>query len=437
MIHTVPIPIQASSDAYYGLALLLLLLAPLAIAGLALVNTGLGRSRSAAQAILGNLVIISVAVIAFALFGAAIAGNLPGTPGGAGHAFHVVGYTWNWIGSGSFLLSSFASAPVPAQLALLFEMAGVAFAAIIPWGSGADRWRLAGGCAASALIAGIVCPLMMHWVWGGGWLAGLGANFSLGAGFLDPGGAASVQVVGGLSALALIWLLGPRAGKYPRTGISTAMPGHNAVYVLFGCLLALVGGLAWNTAGAILWMNAPFAALPVVAVNTVLSAAAALGATLAVTRYRFGKPDASLCANGWLAGLVTSSACAAVASPFESIFAGLVAGIITPLLVELLELALSIDDPSGAIAAHAAAGLWGLFAVGFFAPKPGQLIAQLAGIATLLGIVLPLAYLLFSLLNRFVPFRVEPDGERMGMDLHELGGGAYPEFVIHRDESYR
>lgn len=437
MIHTVPIPIQASSDAYYGLALLLLLLAPLAIAGLALVNTGLGRSRSAAQAILGNLVIISVAVIAFALFGAAIAGNLPGTPGGAGHAFHVVGYTWNWIGSGSFLLSSFASAPVPAQLALLFEMAGVAFAAIIPWGSGADRWRLAGGCAASALIAGIVCPLMMHWVWGGGWLAGLGANFSLGAGFLDPGGAASVQVVGGLSALALIWLLGPRAGKYPRTGISTAMPGHNAVYVLFGCLLALVGWLAWNTAGAILWMNAPFAALPVVAVNTVLSAAAALGATLAVTRYRFGKPDASLCANGWLAGLVTSSACAAVASPFESIFAGLVAGIITPLLVELLELALSIDDPSGAIAAHAAAGLWGLFAVGFFAPKPGQLIAQLAGIATLLGIVLPLAYLLFSLLNRFVPFRVEPDGERMGMDLHELGGGAYPEFVIHRDESYR
>jgi ammonium transporter, Amt family len=430
-------PLPASSDAYYGVAFLLLLLAPLAIAGLALVNTGLGRSRSAAQAILGNLVVISVAVIAFAIFGAAIAGNLQGTPGGAGHAFHAAGYTWNWIGSGSFLLSGFGSAPVPAQLALLFEMAGVAFAAIIPWGSGADRWRLAAGCAASALIAGIVCPLMMHWVWGGGWLAGLGTNFSLGAGFIDPGGAATVQVVGGLSALALIWLIGPRAGKYPRTGISTAMPGHNAVYVLFGCLLGLVGWLAWNAAGAILWMNAPLAALPVVAVNTVLSAASALGATLAVTRYRFGKPDASLCANGWLAGLVTSSACAAVATPFESIFAGLVAGVITPLLVELLELALSIDDPSGAIAAHAAAGLWGLLAVGFFAPKPGQLIAQLVGIAAILGLILPLVYLLFALLNRFVPFRVDPDGERMGLDLHELGGGAYPEFVIHRDESYR
>jgi len=55
----------------------------------------------------------------------------------------------------------------------------------------------------------------------------------------------------------------------------------------------------------------------------------------------------------------------------------------------------------------------------------------------LLGLILPLLYLLFWLLNKVVPFRVDPDGERIGMDLHELGGGAYPEFVIHRDESYR
>ena len=106
-------------------------------------------------------------------------------------------------------------------------------------------------------------------------------------------------------------------------------------------------------------------------------------------------------------------------------------------MVELLELALSIDDPSGAITVHAASGLWGLLAAGFFAPLPGQLLAQIIGIATLLGLVLPMVYLLFWLVNRVVPFRVDPDGERIGMDLHELGGGAYPEFVIHRDESYR
>ena len=71
------------------------------------------------------------------------------------------------------------------------------------------------------------------------------------------------------------------------------------------------------------------------------------------------------------------------------------------------------------------------------APQPGQLLAQLVGIAALLGLVLPMVYLLFALLNRIVPFRVDADGERIGMDLHELGGGAYPDFVIHRDESYR
>jgi Amt family ammonium transporter len=215
------------------------------------------------------------------------------------------------------------------------------------------------------------------------------------------------------------------------------MPGHNASYVLFGCFVALVGWLAWNAAGAILWLHAPLAALPGTVINTLLSASAALGATFSVTRVRFGKPDASLCSNGWLAGLVASSACAALTTPVEAIFVGAVAGIVTPLMVELLELALSIDDPTGTISVHAVAGLWGLVAAGLFAPQPGQLLAQLVGVAALLGIVLPLVYLLFALLNRIVPFRVDPDGERIGMDLHELGGGAYPEFVIHSDESYR
>ena len=209
--------------------------------------------------------------------------------------------------------------------------------------------------------------------------------------------------------------------------------------MIFGArnLAPLVGWLGWNVAGAVLWLHAPLTALPVTAVNTVLSASGAIAATFGITRARFGKPDASRCANGWRAGLVAASACAGIVTPVESLFVGVVAGVATPLLVELLELALSIDDPSGAITVHAVGGLWGLLAAGIFAPQAGQLLAQLVSIATLLGLVLPLVYLLFWLLNRVVAFRVDSDGERIGMDLHELGGGAYPEFVIHRDESYR
>jgi Amt family ammonium transporter len=419
------------SDAIFALTLVLLLLAPLAIAGVALINTGLGRSRSAAQSLLGNLAIVAVTAIVFAIVGAAWAGS------SGFHSFQLAGKPWNWLGAGPLLLGGFGSASPQSQLALLFEFLAVALAAVVPWGSGADRWRLSAGCTSAAVLAAIVFPLLAHWVWGGGWLAQLGANFGLGAGFLDGGGAATVHMLGGLCALAVVWIAGPRKGKFPKEGLSTALPGHNAAYVLFGCLLALVGWLAWNVAGAVLWLHAPLAALPLTAVNTLLSASASLAATFTVTRARFGKPDASLCANGWLAGLVASSACAGLITPRQSLAVGLVTGIATPLLVELLELALSIDDPSGAISVHAVGGLLGLLAAGLFAALPGQLVAQLVGIATLLGVVLPLVYLLFRLLNRVVPFRVEADGERIGMDLHELGGGAYPDFVIHRDESYR
>ena len=430
-------PGPGMSEAAFAFTLVLLFVAPLSIAGVALTNTGLGRSRSAAQSMLGNLAIVAVAAIVFVLLGS----DLAGEPGGAGRVFHLAGAGWNWMGATPLLLKSFAAAPGPglnaAQLGVLFEFLAVALAALIPWGTGADRFRLAAGCACAAVLAGIVFPFMAHWAWGGGWLAQLGTSFGLGAGFLDPGGAACVHAIGGLSALVVVWIAGPRSGKFPKEGFSMAMPGHNAVYVLFGCLLSLIGWIAWNGAGAVLWLHEPLSALPATAVNTVLCASVAVVATCAVTRYRFGKPDASMCANGWLAGLVASSGCAAMITPAESLLVGLVAGIVTPLLVELLEIALSIDDPSGAVSVHAVAGLWGVLAAGLFAPQPGQLLAQLAGIGALLGLMLPVVYLLFAVLNRVVPFRVEPDGERVGMDLHELGGGAYPEFVIHRDDSYR
>jgi Amt family ammonium transporter len=422
------------SEATFALCLVLLLLAPLAIAGVALINTGLGRSRSAAQAILGNLVVISAATIVFALVGATFTGNAEGS---AAHIFHLAGKPWNWLGAGPWFLSGLGASTPQTQLALLFEFQAVSLAALIPWGSGADRLRLTAGAACAAVLAAIVFPLFAHWALAGGWLAQLGVNFSLGGGFLDPGGAASIHVLGGVSALAVIWVAGSRKGKFPKEGFSTAMPGHNAVYVLFGCLLALVGWLGFNAAGALLWLHAPLAALAVTAINTMLSAAAAVAATFVVTHIRFGKPDASLCANGYLTGLVASSASAALVTPLDAIFIGLIAGVATPLLVEVLELAVSIDDPSGAISVHAVGGLWGLIAAGLFAGQTGQFIAQLVGVATLLGVILPVVYLLFWLLNRVVPFRVDADGERIGMDLHELGGGAYPEFVIHRDDSYR
>ncbi len=327
-------------------------------------------------------------------------------------------------------------------------------AALIPVGSGTDRWRLSAACASSALLAGFTYPIFAHWVWGGGWLSQLGANYGLGHGFLDVGGAGTVQSVGGLTALSIAWILGPRRGKYAPDGMPTALPGHNAVFILFGCFLALLGWTGLNSAGAILFAGADAGSVPLIAMNTILSGAGAGVAATLTTRIRFGKPDASLAANGWIGGLVASSAGGAFIVPAEAVVIGFVAGVLVTLSVEWIELRLSVDDPAGAISAHAVGGLWGLFAAGIFARIPagtigpvtnsasgigsgdaGQMVAQLIGIATLLGFVLPLTYGLNWLLDRLHRQRVAPEGERQGMDLYELGAGAYPEFITHTEDS--
>jgi len=153
-----------------------------------------------------------------------------------------------------------------------------------------------------------------------------------------------------------------------------------------------------------------------------------------------------------VAGLVASSAVCAFVAPAEAVVIGSIAGGIVTFAIEWFELRLEVDDPGGAISVHAIGGLWGLLALGllgrFHSPvlnaagdsmpatagDSGQLLAQLIGIATLLGFVLPLTYGLNLLLNRFCPYRVSIEGERQGMDLHELGAGAYPEFITHTED---
>jgi Amt family ammonium transporter len=288
---------------------------------------------------------------------------------------------------------------------------------------------LGAASASTALLAGLVYPLFAHWVWGGGWLAQIG--------FVDAAGGAPVQAVGGLTALAIAWILGPRRGKYSSEGgLPAAIPGHNAVLVLFACFLVWTGWLGLNGAGAMLFGGAPVGALVRVGLNTTLSAAMAGLAAAAITRARFGRPDASLCANGWIGGLAASSAGCLFFTPAVAALAGLVAGALVVFTVEWLDIYGEIDDPTGSVSVHAIGGIWGVLALGFFARSgsPVQPLAQIAGVATLLGFVLPLAYSLNWLLDRLSPQRVAPEGERQGLDLHELGAGAYPEFVIHRED---
>lgn len=420
------------SDSSAMLCFLLILLVPLAGAGLAMVNSGLGRSRSAAHIMLASLCVFGVTAIVYV----AIGFSWQGVTAGAAHSVVIGGKTWNWIAAEPFFLRGVRLNLSAESLIVLLQMFSVGLAAMIPLSAGSERWRLGASCASAALLAGWIYPLFAHWVWGGGWLAQLGANSGMGRGFIDGGGAGTIQTLGGLSALSIVWILGPRQGKFSSEGIPAAIPGHNAVLTLSGCLIAWVGWLGLNCAGSILLAGVDPSRVVLIVINTTLAATAS-GLTVAViTRVRFSRPDASLAANGWMAGLVASSAAAAFLKPAAAILVGMVAGALVLGAIDLLEARLAIDDPGGAVSVHAVGGIWGLLAVPVLseAGSSGQWLAQWVGIATLIGFVLPLTYGLNWLLNKFYPQRVDREGEQQGMDLYELGSGAYPEFVVHSDE---
>jgi ammonium transporter, Amt family len=443
-------PASRLSETATVACLFFIFLVPLAWAGISLINAGLGRSRSAGHMMMAAISTVSVAAIVYFICGFAWQGFI----GSPGHILTLSGKSWNWIAAEPFFFRGLALDGSPASLAALLQVFCVGLAALIPLGSGADRWRLRASCASAALLAGWTYPLFAHWVWGGGWLAQLGVNYGLGHGFIDAGGASSIHVVGGLSALAVTWILAPRRGKYSADGMAPAIPGHNVVLVLLGCLLALLGWFGLNSAGAILFTGSAPAQSVLIAINTMLEAAAGTLTAAIITGIRFGKPDASLSANGWIGGLVASSATCAFVVPAEAVVIGSIAGALVTFSVEWFELRLEVDDPGGAVSVHAVGGIWGLLALGLFARfhnlvlntvagdtlpvtgggAPGQWLAQLVGVATLLGFVLPLTYGLNWALNRICPFRVAIEGERQGMDLYELGAGAYPEFVTHTDE---
>jgi len=436
------LPTPTLSEGASVVCIVCVLLVPLAAGGLALMNAGLGRSRGAAHTMIASLCILSVALITYFVCGFAV----QGFAGGPSHVLNAGEKRWDWIGAGPFFFRKFELDGSRESLVAVFGMLCVGLAALIPLGAAAERWRLRAMCASTVLLAGFTFPLFSHWVGVGGWLEQVGSNYGLGHGFIDVGGSSWIQAVGGLTALSIVWILGPRRGKYSSTKMPNAIPAHNAVFVVFGAMLCWLGWLGLNSAGAILFAGAAPGETVLVAVNTTLAAASAGLAALVVTGLRFGRPDASLTCNGWMGGLAASSAGCLFIKPAEAVVVGAIAGVLVTYAVEWLEFGLKVDDPGGSISAHAVGGIWGLLAVGLFAQFPnssntsqsgsnsGQFVAQLVGIATLIGFVFPITYGLNRLLNWFLPYRVSLEGERQGMDLHELGADAYPEFVVHTEE---
>jgi Amt family ammonium transporter len=357
--------------------------------------------------------------------------------------FFLVGYAFmfgegnGFIGSDGFFLAGLGDKTangIPVYAFWLFQAAFCGAAATIVAGGMAERMKFTGYLIYSFLISALIYPIVGHWVWGGGWLAGRG--------FFDFAGSTVVHTTGGIAALIGTIILKPREGKYAPDGRANAIAGHNIPLASLGVFILWFGWFGFNP-GSTLGVHSGGFDIGRVAINTNLSAA--LGGIFAMMMVwiRFGKPDLSMAMNGALAGLVGITAPCACVEPWAACAIGAISGIVVVLGVELLD-KLHIDDPVGAVPVHGMCGIWGTLAVGFFGRAAlgtannglfygggiKQLGVQIIGSLSTIAFVLVGMGIIFKLIDLVIGLRVSRDEELRGLDIGEHGMEAYSGFQV-------
>jgi ammonium transporter, Amt family len=428
-------------------------------AGFAIVETGLGRAKNANHTMMMNFMVYGVGMLAYWLIGFAIqeggvgaVSNLGGTaPLNSEFTIDLFGKSWGLFGQRGIMLGG-ATYDVGVMVMFLFQMVFMDTALTIVTGTAAERWKYSAFIISSFFMGAFTYPLFANWAWGGGWLATLGSNYNLGHGYADFAGSGVVHSIGGITAVAMAIIIGPRIGKFTRDGRPNPIPGHDIVLVLLGCFILAFGWFGFNpgsTLGAATNGNLRISS---VAVNTMLAGMMGSFSAMYYMWLRYGKPDASMTGNGLLAGLVAITAPSGFVNPMGACIIGFIAGVLCVLSVEFVERVLKLDDVVGAISVHGANGLWGVIAVGLFADgtsnyagawngvpgsvtglfygDAGQLVAQLIGVATLLGFVFTFSFVLNMVIDAVWGHRVSDKIELEGMDIPEMGALGYPEFVL-------
>jgi ammonium transporter, Amt family len=428
-------------------------------AGFALVETGLCRAKNANHTMMMNFMVYGFGLFAFWVCGFALqmGGGAPySTLGGASslnaeQTITFLGKTWGLFGKHGFFLSGITY-DVGVMVLFLFQMVFMDTALTIVTGAAAERWKYVAFGISSVFMGAITYPLFANWAWGGGWLFNLGTNFGLGHGYCDFAGSGVVHAVGGITALALSMIIGPRIGKYNRDGSSNAMPGHDIVIVLTGCFILAFGWFGFNPGSTLAASGNGALRIGSIAVNTMLAGCTGSFGAILYMWIKYGKPDASMSGNGLLAGLVAITAPSGFVNTVGATIIGFIAGLLVCVSVEFVDRVLRVDDPVGAISVHGTNGIWGVISVGLFADGKSnyggswngvngsvtglfygdstQLVAQLIGVATLIGLIFTLSYVANWVIDIIVGQRVAAADELEGLDIPEMGALGYPEFVL-------
>jgi Amt family ammonium transporter len=391
-------------------------------AGFAMLEAGATRAKNAANIIMKNMMDISIGSLVFWMvgFGFMFGANESG-----------------WIGTSNFFLSDIDPATDQGMFDFsffIFQTVFAATAATIISGAVSERTKFAAYLIYTVAVTAFIYPVFGSWVWGGGWLSQLGDN-----GFMDFAGSTVVHSVGGWAALAGAIVVGPRLGKFTAAGKPVAIPGHSITLAALGVFILWFGWFGFNAGSTVSGSDTSIA---IIAVTTLLAAAAGAIGSMSLSYLLWKRFDASMTLNGVIGGLVAITAGTANMSPAMAVLTGLIGGFVVVGAVIMLERKMKVDDPVGAIAVHGFAGAWGTIAVGLFASATyggvdglffgggaGQLGVQVVGVLAAFAFVFPTSFVVFMAIDMTLGMRASDEDQIRGLDISEHEAAGYPDFA--------
>lgn len=376
--------------------------------GVGLFYAGMVRRKSVVSMITLSFVALALVSIQWVLVGYSLAfsADIAGFIGGLGFL------GLNGVGMDCGDLT------IPHLAFMVFQLAFAAITLAILTSAMAERVKVLGFIVFGLLWTTLVYDTLAHWVWGGGWLAELGA--------LDFAGGTVVHISSGFSALALALVIGKRRGF----GEQQMVP-HNIPMTLLGAALLWFGWFGFNGGSA---LAADGLAANAFVVTNTSAAAGAIGWMFA--SWNHGKQSSLGMVSGAVAGLVAITPAAGFVGPISSIVIGAVAGVLCYKAM-LFRIKRGLDESLDAWAIHGIGGLWGAIATGIFAIEAvggytgllygnvGQLITQLIGAGAVILFAFTLTLILAKLVDATIGLRVTEDEEYVGLDISQHGEEAY------------
>ena len=374
-------------------------------AGFAMLESGMVTSKSVSVICAKNIGLLSISGIMFWMFGYNLAYGIP--EGG------YIGKFIPWSDS-SAVDTGYSDGSD-----WYFQMVFCATTVSIVSGAMAERIKLWPFFLFAAILSGIIYPIVMGWQWGGGWLASIG--------FSDFAGSTLVHSTGGAAALAGAIIIGPRLGRFTKSGAPAPLKPFAASsipLVTLGVFVLWLGWFGFNGGSQLAMGTADDAiAVSTIFINTFLAGAGGVIAAAIVTRLNFGKTDVVQMLNGCIGGLVAITAEPLMPTPLAAILIGAVGGIIVVYGTKLL-FSFKIDDVVGAVPAHLFAGIWGTLIV----PATNadtSFSTQLIGVLAVNIFVFIVAYIIWTIMKSTIGLRLSKEGEIKGTDVTETGVIAY------------